>query len=178
MHFSRIWNSWTFQGFSPFLHQRSQTILIHKYSQQLLHPPAPACSFLFLTSCVSDCQSHAEAMVLSFVGEHSLPLAMAPCLVQFARHMAKDQAALNNLSVEYSSASYKLKYEPAQTNLWCRTESRHGRSFLLPQLWWSIEQQPAERAERVWLAISARSFIKQQFNILDNCLWSEWTVGL
>ena len=63
---------------------------------------------------VSDRESHTEATVLSFVAEHSLPLAVAPHLVQFAKHMAEDQATLN-LSMQQSSASYKLKYGPVKT---------------------------------------------------------------
>ena len=64
---------------------------------------------------VSDCESHAEATVLSFVVGHSLPLAMAPRLMQCARHIAKDQAALDYLSMEPFSASYKRKHGLAQT---------------------------------------------------------------
>ena len=47
----------------------------------------------------------AEAMVLCTVAEHSLPLSMAPVLVDLSRNLAKDPKSLTKLSLERTTAS-------------------------------------------------------------------------
>lgn len=64
---------------------------------------------------LSDRQSVAEATVLAFVAEKSLPLSMAGSLVEFAQHMARDPDALDKIALEKTSASYKMQHGLAAT---------------------------------------------------------------
>ena len=52
--------------------------------------------------------AHNEAFILSFIAENSLPFAMAPKLLDFARFMAKDAKVLAKLSMCRTTASYKM----------------------------------------------------------------------
>ncbi|KAK9976852.1 hypothetical protein ABG768_018673 [Culter alburnus] len=51
-----------------------------------------------------------QALVLGFVAENSLPLSITPGLVDLAKVLAKDPKALAELSMDRTSASYKLNY--------------------------------------------------------------------
>ena len=53
--------------------------------------------------------AHAEARTLSFLAENLLPISLAPLLVNYAKEMAKDVKALDGVSLERTSATYKLK---------------------------------------------------------------------
>lgn len=52
-----------------------------------------------------------QAMVLGVLAQHSLPLSMAPVLVE----VANDKKALGHLSMNRATASYKMKYGMAET---------------------------------------------------------------
>ena len=56
-------------------------------------------------------------MVLSTLAEHSLPLSMAPVLIDLSRNLTKDPKSLAKLSLERTTAGYKLKYGLAKTLL-------------------------------------------------------------
>lgn len=58
---------------------------------------------------ISDRKSHLEAMTLSFVAENSLPLSIVPKLIDLAKELGRDPKALNSISMERTSATYKLK---------------------------------------------------------------------
>ena len=58
--------------------------------------------------------THAEAFVCSFIAEHSLPLAMAPHLINFAQVMSVDSQALSKLTMERQTATYKIRYGLAE----------------------------------------------------------------
>lgn len=62
-----------------------------------------------------DRKKNAEATVVSFIAENSLSLAMAPKLIELSKSLAKDKYALDNLTMDSSTASYKLKYGVART---------------------------------------------------------------
>ena len=47
-------------------------------------------------------------MVLSTIAEHSLPLSLAPVLVELSRALAQDKAALDGVQLSRTSASYKM----------------------------------------------------------------------
>ncbi len=49
-------------------------------------------------------------MVLGTIAEHSLPLSLAPVLVQLSQALAEDKAALNAMQLSRTSASYKMRY--------------------------------------------------------------------
>ena len=57
---------------------------------------------------IVDRRTHAEARTISFIAEHSLPLSIAPNLVDFAKEMAPDKKALDGITMGRKSASYKL----------------------------------------------------------------------
>lgn len=54
-------------------------------------------------------------MLLGFIAENSLPFTMAPKLVDLAKGLAKDTKALNHLSMDRTSASYKMKFGMGKT---------------------------------------------------------------
>lgn len=56
-----------------------------------------------------------QALVLGFVAENSLPLSITPGLVDLAKVLAKDPKALAELSMDRTSASYKLNYGVKKT---------------------------------------------------------------
>lgn len=58
-----------------------------------------------------------QALVLGVVAEHSLPISMAPVIVDTAKELAKDLKALNHLSLERTTASYKMTYGLGKTFL-------------------------------------------------------------
>ena len=49
-------------------------------------------------------------MVLAVIAEHSLPLKMAPVLVELSQCLAADKAALSQLKSSRTAASYKMVY--------------------------------------------------------------------
>ena len=53
--------------------------------------------------------------VISFIAENSLSLATAPKLIELARTLAKGMRTLENMTMDSSTASYKLKYGVART---------------------------------------------------------------
>ncbi|KAJ3596140.1 hypothetical protein NHX12_002549 [Muraenolepis orangiensis] len=61
-----------------------------------------------------DRKSHQEACVLAFIAEHSLftpihSLTMAPHLIKFAQEFTRDPKVTNAMSMERTTASYKLR---------------------------------------------------------------------
>ncbi|XP_052234163.1 uncharacterized protein LOC127846705 isoform X2 [Dreissena polymorpha] len=69
----------------------------------------------FQTVQMCDRVSNAEAMLLGFIAENSLPFTMAPKIVDLAKGLAKDTKALNHLPMERTSASYKMKFGMGKT---------------------------------------------------------------
>lgn len=64
---------------------------------------------------LQDRTTNAEATTLGFLAEKSLPFSLAPDLVDYARAMSKDKAALGNVNISRISASYKMKYGLSKT---------------------------------------------------------------
>lgn len=64
---------------------------------------------------VSDRVANAEATLLAFTAEHSLSLKVVPDLISLSKELARDKHALDRLSVDRTSASYKMKYGLAKT---------------------------------------------------------------
>ena len=57
-----------------------------------------------------DRKTHQEAMVLAYLAEQDLPLSKSSGIVELAQELARDPKALNELRLERSTATYKLKY--------------------------------------------------------------------
>ena len=51
-----------------------------------------------------------QAMVLAVMAENSLPMTMAPVLIDLAKQLARDPKALGSLSMDRTSASYKMTH--------------------------------------------------------------------
>ena len=51
-----------------------------------------------------------QAMVLAVMAENSLPMTMAPVLIDLAKQLARDPKALGSLSKDRTSASYKMTH--------------------------------------------------------------------
>ncbi len=64
--------------------------------------PAPIVQFV-------DRRSHAEGRTLAFMAQHGLPLQMVPHLLKYAQEMAREPKVLASLSMERTTASYKLR---------------------------------------------------------------------
>ena len=56
-----------------------------------------------------------EAMLLGFMAHHSLPFTLAPEIVSLAKAFASDTKALNELSMDRSTASYKMRFGMGRT---------------------------------------------------------------
>ena len=48
--------------------------------------------------------------MLGVIAEHSLPFTMAPVLITVAKELAKDRQVLSDLSMDRTTASYKMQY--------------------------------------------------------------------
>ncbi|KAG1669228.1 CDP-diacylglycerol--glycerol-3-phosphate 3-phosphatidyltransferase, mitochondrial [Nymphon striatum] len=66
---------------------------------------------------LNDRIANAQAMVLGVIAEHSLPLSMAPVLIGLSKKLAKDSKALTKLSLDRTTAAYKLRFGLADTML-------------------------------------------------------------
>ncbi|XP_051905764.1 uncharacterized protein LOC127590273 isoform X2 [Hippocampus zosterae] len=66
---------------------------------ELVQPPRPYVSMV-------DRKAHLEAMTLSFIAEHSLPLSLTPRLTNFAQEFGRDS---KRIQMERTTASYKLR---------------------------------------------------------------------
>lgn len=64
---------------------------------------------------LNDRVKNSEAMVLSFTAQHSLAFSLTPHIIDLAKALANDKKALDEMSVDRTSASYKLKYGVAKT---------------------------------------------------------------
>ncbi|KAJ8043861.1 hypothetical protein HOLleu_11149 [Holothuria leucospilota] len=60
-------------------------------------------------ACYLDRKGNAEAMVVSFVAEHSLPFAVVPHILDLSKELARDNTVLQDLSMERTTCAYKLK---------------------------------------------------------------------
>ena len=58
-----------------------------------------------------------QALVLGVLAEHSVPMTFAPVLIEAAKELAKDPKALSQLSMDRTSAGYKMKYGMNKTFL-------------------------------------------------------------
>ena len=64
---------------------------------------------------VSDRFVNSEAMVLGHLAERSLPFSEAPGIIKLSKALARDMEALNQLSIDRTSASIKMRLGLAQT---------------------------------------------------------------
>lgn len=95
----------------------SQSLPTQPVYGQALNVPRPAsvtdtcveksASALYVS--VRDRISQQEALICSFIAEHSLPLSIAPYVVSLAKELSRDPKALSKLSMERTTVAYKLK---------------------------------------------------------------------
>ena len=93
---------------------------------------------------VSDRVSTAEATVLGFAAENSLPFTMVPKIVELSKQLSKDRAALDALSVDRTSASYKTNYGVAKTFMEELVEDLQSTHFSL-----NIDEATSQTNKRV-----------------------------
>ena len=55
-----------------------------------------------------DWKAHSEALIVSFIAEHSMPFTAAPSLIQLIPELAQDAKILQELDMERAKLSYKL----------------------------------------------------------------------
>ena len=70
-------------------------------SSGIREPPKSFVSFV-------DRQSHMEAFICSFICENNLSLSLSPKLIDFAKTLASDSQALNEVHMERPCAKYKI----------------------------------------------------------------------
>jgi len=63
---------------------------------------------------VTDRIANAEALITSFTAEHSLPFSMSQPIIDLAKELARDPTALNSLSMQRTTCSYKLVHGLAE----------------------------------------------------------------
>jgi len=56
-----------------------------------------------------------EAILLAFLAQHNLPLSMSSSLIELCQEFGRDREALKRLSMDRTTASYKLKYGLSKT---------------------------------------------------------------
>ena len=71
-------------------------------------PPTPVVS-------LNDRVINSQALVLATLAENSLPFTMAPVVINLAKDLSRDPQALSKLSMDRTSASYKMRYGLAKT---------------------------------------------------------------
>ena len=59
---------------------------------------------------LKDRVTHQEALLCSFMAEHTIPMTMAPHLIDLAKELSKDSKALAQLHMERQTATYKLRH--------------------------------------------------------------------
>ena len=64
---------------------------------------------LLPVASLQDQKSHAEAFVVSFLAEHTLPFTMAPQVIRLAQELERDHKTLQSLSMDRTITSYKLR---------------------------------------------------------------------
>ena len=64
---------------------------------------------------ISDRTSNAEAMILGYIAEHSLPLSSANSLKNLIQEASRDPQSLSGLSLSKQTASSKMNYGLAKT---------------------------------------------------------------
>lgn len=60
-------------------------------------------------------KSRAEAVVWSFIAEHSLSFSLAPEIIELCKTLSHDMQSVNSLKLSRTTVAYKLKYGLAKT---------------------------------------------------------------
>lgn len=60
-------------------------------------------------------KSRAEAVICSFIAEHSLSFSLAPEIIELCKTLAYDMQSLNSLKLSRTTVAYKLKYGLSKT---------------------------------------------------------------
>lgn len=59
---------------------------------------------------IKDRCTHQEALICSFMAEHTLPMSLTPHLINLAKELSSDNKALSQLHMERQTGTYKLRY--------------------------------------------------------------------
>lgn len=68
------------------------------------------CVIIIICTIISGIIIYFQATVIGFMAEHSLSIQLAPHLVDFAKILAEDRRALNEVQLSRWTASYKLTH--------------------------------------------------------------------
>ena len=72
-----------------------------------------------------------EAILLGFVAENSLSYSVVPKVIELSKEFARDPAALDRLSMDRTTASYKLRFGLAKSMNESTLEAIRSTFFLL-----------------------------------------------
>ena len=101
-----------------------------------------------------------QASVLGVITEHSLSLTMAPVLIDLAKDVARDKKALDGLSMDRTSASYKLTYGLRKTFTDYTLNCIRGQPFSL-----NIDESTSSNDKRV-LAVLVSYYSKTECKVV------------
>ncbi|XP_076366910.1 uncharacterized protein LOC143255324 [Tachypleus tridentatus] len=107
-------------------HVKKVDVMLQTQSvKTLLQPPLqekppsqeaePVRSSVKLAVPIFDRKANAEAMILGVIAEHSLSLSVAPVIVDLAKALAEEKAALSQVQLIRTTATYKLVHGVAHT---------------------------------------------------------------
>lgn len=109
---------------------------------------------------VDDRVKNLEATLLGFIAENSMSLSQAPRLVDLVKSLANDKTALQRLSMDRTTASYKLKHGLSYTLRQRLIESLKKTNFSL-----NIDEATSKTNKKV-LAILVSHFDEQQRKVV------------
>jgi hypothetical protein len=115
---------------------------------------------------VPDREKNAEATILGFIAEHSLPYTIAPALVELVKELSKDRNALNGLSMHDTTALYKMRYGLAKTMHEELVETLRTTKFSM-----NIDEATSTNLERV-LAVLVSYYCEKEKKVVVRHLTS------
>ena len=96
--------------------------------------------------------AQAQAMVLGFVAEHTLPYAIVPDIIALAQELSRDPKAMASMSMDRTNASYKMRFGLAKSFEEDMCEELRTTSFSL-----NIDEATSSNLEKV-LAVLVSSY--------------------
>lgn len=93
---------------------------------------------------LSYCTFAFQAMVLGVLAEHSMPFSHAPVVIDLAKKLAHDPKALSTLSMDRTSASYKMRFGLGKSMLEDTVEKIRHAKFSL-----NMDESTSENLKKV-----------------------------
>lgn len=105
-------------------------------------------------------KSRTEALVCSFVAEHSLSFSLAPEIIELCKTLTYDMKSLNSLKMSRTTVAYKLKYGLAKTIKDEQWRNLRNSNFSL-----NIDESTTRGSESI-LSLLVQYFCEQENKII------------